>query len=104
MPKFNTSIPNPAGKDKAKAGLKAFFEKAKEFGSKDVTDATEDWSKWDTDSAYGFSFKKMGIAIKGTITVTDDKVNVDGEIPFAAMMFKGKIEEGFREQLSKAIS
>ena len=28
MPKFNTSIPNPAGKDKAKAGLKSFFEKA----------------------------------------------------------------------------
>ena len=104
MPKFNTSVPHSLGREKAKTSLKSFFEKAKEFGSKDATDVTEDWSKWESDSALSFSFKTFGIAIKGLITVLEDKVTIDGEIPFAAMMFKGKIEEGFREKIGKAIA
>ncbi|MBA4017996.1 MAG: hypothetical protein C0483_12550 [Pirellula sp.] len=104
MPKFNTSVPHTLGKEKAKTSLKGFFEKAKEFGSKDASDVQEDWSKWDTDGILAFSFKTFGIAIKGLITVLEDKVNIEGEIPFAAMMFKGKIEEGFREKIGKAIA
>ena len=104
MPKFNTSVPHTLGLEKAKTSLKSFFEKAREFGSKDASDVQEDWSKWDSDGALTFSFKTFGIPIKGLIAVLADKVTIDGEIPFAAMMFKGKIEEGFREKIGKAIA
>ena len=40
----------------------------------------------------------------GAMTVADDGVKVDGDIPFAAVMFKGKIEQGFRDMVDKALA
>lgn len=104
MPKFNFSVPHTAGLESAKKNLRAYLEKQREFAADKVGDLQEDWSKWDTDHVVNFSLKTFGMAIKGAMTVQADKVAVDGEIPFAAMMFKGKIEEGFREKIGKALS
>ena len=48
-----------------------------------------------------FGFKTFGIKITGDITALDNKLDVNGEIPFSAMMFKGKIESEVREQLGR---
>lgn len=104
MPKFNFAVPHTVGLEKAKKDLRAYLEKMREYASDKVNDMQEDWSKWDTDHVVNFSLKTFGMAIKGAMTVQADKVAVDGEIPFAAMMFKGKIEEGFRDTVRKALS
>ncbi|MCE9604969.1 MAG: polyhydroxyalkanoic acid system family protein [Planctomycetia bacterium] len=104
MPKFNFSVPHTAGLEKAKKDLRAYLEKMREYAADKVSDMHEDWSKWDSDHVVDFSLKSFGMAIKGAMTVEPDKVAVNGEIPFAAMMFKGKIEEGFRDTVRKALS
>ena len=104
MPKFNFAVPHTAGLENAKKNLRAYLEKQREFAGDKLGDVQEDWSKWDTDHVVNFAIKTFGMAIKGAMTVEPDKVAVDGEIPFAAMMFKGKIEEGFRDTVKKALS
>ena len=38
------------------------------------------------------------------IEVQGDRLSVDGELPFSAMMFKGKIESEVREQLTRLVA
>jgi hypothetical protein len=45
----------------------------------------------------------MGMSFKGDMIVEDSEVKVNGELPFAAMMFKGKIETAVREQMAKTL-
>lgn len=103
MPKFSASVPHTLGRDKAKESLKTNLQRAKEMGVEQLKNMTEDWSKWDAADSLGFTLATSGIKISGTMKVTDDAVAVDGDIPFAAMMFKGKIEEKFRELVSKIL-
>ena len=104
MPKFSFSVPHSKGRDSAKQNLKAYIEKSREYMAKSMSDVTEDWSAWDADSRYAFGFTTFGFKIAGAMTVADDAVKVDGDIPFAAVMFKGKIEQGFRDMVDKALA
>ncbi len=51
-----------------------------------------------------YSFSTYGFNIKGDIDVEPDQVKVNGNLPFAAMMFKGKIEQTVREELEKLLA
>jgi hypothetical protein len=104
MPKFSFSVPQALGKDEAKKQLKAYIEKSREFYAKQMGEVTEDWSTWDANSSYSFNFTTFGFKIGGVMTVGDKDVRVDGDLPFAAMMFKGKVEEGFRDMVNRALS
>ena len=48
----------------------------------------------------------FGMFVRGVVDVTieENEVRLDGQIPFAAMMFKGKIEQGLRETMTKALA
>lgn len=104
MPKFSFSVPQAKGLEVAKKDLKAYIEKSREYTAKQMNDLKEDWSTWDTEGRYSFSFSTFGFNIAGALTVTNDAVKVDGDLPFAAAMFKGKIEQGFRDMVEKALS
>ena len=64
------------------------------FGDQ-VKDMTQTW----VGNVLNFGFKTMGLRFDGTVGVEDDRVVVNGDLPFAAMMFKGKIESEIRQQL-----
>lgn len=51
-----------------------------------------------------FSFKTMGLKVAGTLLVEEQNVTVNLDLPFAAMMFKGKIEAEIREQLTRKLA
>jgi hypothetical protein len=104
MPKFNFAVPHDKTLDEVKTALKAYMEKSREFYAKQLNDMTEDWSAWDTANRYGFGFNTFGFNIKGAMTVDDKQVRVDGDLPFAAMMFKGKVEESFRKMVDRALA
>ena len=53
-----------------------------------IRDLKEEW-EGDTGK---FSFTVMGFAVSGTLTVNDNSVDLDGNLPFAAAFFKGKIK------------
>jgi putative polyhydroxyalkanoate system protein len=97
MPKFNVTVPHPLSQPDARERLNRFADVLGEKFKDQVSDLQQNW-EGDT---LNFSFKSYGIQLKGGVTVADKQLNVDGELPFTAMMFKGKIESAIKEQLEK---
>lgn len=96
MPKFGIELPHSLGKDDAKSRLERFIESYRE----QVTELEQSWQ----DDTLSFSFKTFGIKIAGDMIVSEDHIVVDGDLPFSAMMFKGKIEGEMKEKLERILS
>jgi putative polyhydroxyalkanoate system protein len=96
MPKFGVRVPHQLSKEEARSRLDRFIDSA---GSH-VSDLQQSW-EGDT---LRFSFKTYGIQLDGGITVKENELDLAGELPFSAMMFRGKIESGIREQLERLVS
>jgi hypothetical protein len=45
----------------------------------------------------------MGFDISGTLTVNENSVGLDAELPFAASLFKGKIRELIEEKAGELL-
>lgn len=89
MPTIKLSVPHQLGVEEAKRRISHLVSDAKsQFGS-NVTDVREEW----TQNTNEFSFRAMGFSVSGNLEVNEK--TVDGEIllPFAALPFKGRIEE-----------
>ncbi len=99
MPKFNFEIPHSLSADDAQAKVQKFAEALQSKLKDQVSDLQQTWDGNDL----VFGFKTFGIKIDGKISVLDDKLAIEGELPFAAMMFKGKIESEMREQLERLL-
>ena len=100
MPSFNVQVPHSLGQDAAKARMESFLETMEKKYKDQISDMDGSWS----DNILNFSFSTFGIKIDGKMTVAEDNVQMDGELPFAAMMFKGKIASGIQEALEKALA
>jgi len=100
MPAFNIEVPHQLGQQQAADRLKGFFQKVREKYQSQVTDLEENWES----NTLAFSFKTYGFAIKGTGTVLEENVSFSGELPFAAIAFRGKIEQSIREELAKELA
>ena len=49
-------------------------------------------------------YYNIGIPLSGGISVGDSALHVDGDLPFSAMMFRGKIESSIREELERLVA
>jgi hypothetical protein len=96
MPKFGVRVPH----QEARSRLERFAERLQQKFEGQVSDLQQSW-EGDT---LRFQFKTYGIQLKGTIAASDKDLNLDGELPFSAMMFRGKIENGIREQLERIVA
>ncbi len=99
MPQLSMTIPHELDKEQAVERLKAGFGRIREDYSDKVTDLEETWN----DSTLTFGFKTFGFKIKGSVAVEPSQVALAGELPFAAMMFKGAIEQQVRDQINKLL-
>ena len=100
MPKFNLDVPHELSADEAKSRLERFIEMLKSQHGDKVSDLEQSWA----DNTLSFAFKTFGFKVAGAIESLDNHLAVTGDIPFAAMMFKGKIESEIREQLGRLMS
>jgi putative polyhydroxyalkanoate system protein len=100
MPKFGVRVPHTLTKDEARSRLERFIDVLTAKSGNQVSDLRQSW-EGDT---LKFHFKTYGIAIDGGITVAENELDLAGDLPFAAMMFKGKIESEIREQLEKIVA
>jgi hypothetical protein len=57
-----------------------------------------------TDNRLDFAFKTYGFHIKGRMVVEPAEVQFEGQLPFAAMMFKGKIEQTLRDEITRVLT
>lgn len=99
MPQFTMSVPHSEGKEATTERLKGYLQKVEEHYGGQVSNLQQTW----TDNQLDFAFSTYGIKVDGNMVVDDEKVNVTCNLPLAAMMFKGKIESGLKEQLVKLL-
>jgi Putative polyhydroxyalkanoic acid system protein (PHA_gran_rgn) len=100
MPKFGVRVPHQLPRDEARSRLDRFVEMLQQKSEGQVSDLQQSW-EGDT---LKFRFKTYGIPLEGGVAVTDDELNLSGDLPFSAMMFRGKIESVFREQLERLVA
>jgi len=97
VPKINFEVPHSLSADDAKEKLQKFADAIQGKFKDQVSELEQSWQE----NVLSFGFKTFGIKIVGTITALDNKLTVDCDLPFSAMMFKGKIESEIRGQLEK---
>lgn len=99
MPKLNLTIPHQLGRQQATERIHHFIEQLREDYGDQVSNLSQSWNG----NALDFGFHAYGLAIQGTMTVNDEHLQLDGNLPTAAFLFKGKIESAIRKELSKLL-
>jgi hypothetical protein len=100
VPKTSIVIDHQLGEQEALGRIKGMLAQVKENYGSQVSDLQESW----TDTGGTFSFKAMGFKISGDLAVTDSKVMIDAEFPWAAKPFQGTIEATIRERAERLLS
>lgn len=100
MPAFSVSAPHSLGRQSATERLHGVMGKVQQKYPNQVSDLEESWDE----NVMSFAFTTYGFRIKGQAQVDDDQVRLDGELPFAAMMFRGRIEQSIQDELVKMLS
>lgn len=100
MPKLEISVPHKLSQDEALDRIKRFVASAKVQYSSKTGDVEESWNGY----VGSFSGKAGPSVVSGTLTVNPSSVVLNFALPFIAMLAKGQIESGVREQLSKILA
>lgn len=100
MPGFRTEVPHSLGQEDATERLKAFLDQVRERYKDQVSSIAGAW----VDNKLDFSLTTFGFTIKGVLTVEEQNAVLDGQLPFAALAFRGKIEQGIKSELEKALA
>ena len=101
MPKFNVSVPHSLERDEAVSRLQGFSQKVREDTPVELTDVQE---SWDDNGNLLFSFKAMGMKISGSVVTSPSDVTVNGDLPFAAAIFRGAIETQIKDKIVEAMA
>ena len=80
--------------------LKKLLDQVREQYSDFVTQLEGNWN----DNVLTFSLKTYGFKIDGTLTVEDQLAQLHGNLPFAALAFRGKIEQSITGELHRELS
>jgi putative polyhydroxyalkanoate system protein len=97
MPKLTVTVPHQLEQQEAATRLQGILEKIKERYQDQVSDLHDEWQG----NVLNFAFKTFGFSIKGAMHVEPQQVRVDADLPFAAMMFKGRIEQEVKSSLAR---
>lgn len=100
MPKMSVVVPHQLTQDEAMGRIRRLLGEVKtDYGDK-VTDLKESWSG----NRGEFGFKAMGFAVSGTLDVKPGEVALNGNLPFAALPFKSKIETTIRDRATQLLA
>ena len=100
MPSFSTEVDHSLGREEATRRLKGFVESVSEHYKDQVSHMEGQWNE----STLEFALTTYGFNISGTLTVEDDKARLDGSLPFAALAFRGKIEQSIASEIRRELS
>jgi hypothetical protein len=100
MPGLSIIVPHTLGQPAALARLQGVISQLKEKYQGQVEQVRENWSGEQLD----FGFSVYGMGVEGRLSVAADQVRVDSKLPLAAMVFRGKIEQAIRDQLTSLLA
>lgn len=98
MPRVSVSVPHQFPQQEVIDRAGPYIEKMVEDFEGDDFELT-----W-TGPKGAFSFRSLMFQITGDIEVTDSAIQVGVDLPFAAIMFKDKVEKAIAKNLTKALS
>lgn len=97
MPKVSVTVPHELDPDEVVQRAGPYVEKiVEDFQGDDLE------IQWEGRAA-DFSFTSLTFNIKGAVAVTDNDITVNVDLPFAAMIFKDKVEKAINKNLTRAV-
>lgn len=99
MPGFQVNVPHGLGQQQAVERLKVFLQRIAEKYKDQVSKMEGNW----VDNILTFAMTTYGFTITGKLTVDDNSARLEGQLPFAAFAFKGKIEKSIEDELRKEL-
>lgn len=100
MPSFGTEVSHTLGRDEAVSRLARFIDAVRNKFEDQVSQLDSGWEE----NTLRFSMTTYGMKISGTLVVEETLARLRGEIPFAALPFRGKIEQSIASELERALS
>lgn len=100
MPAFHVVVPHGLGRQEARRRLEGFLASARERLSGRVSEMSGTWTGDELD----FSMTTYGLKLSGKLSVLDDCIRIDGQLPFAAVAFRGQIEQSFATEIERVLS
>lgn len=100
MPAIQFSVPHTFDPDEVVRRLKAFIAMLRDRNDPKFLVKSEAWN----DRNLKCSFSSYGFAMDADMQVEAQALKFHLTIPFAAMMFKGQIEQKLRDELTKVLS
>lgn len=100
MPKFNVNVPHAIDRTEAITKLRSFMEAARQDSPVELSDVEENW---DDNGNLKFAFSAMGFRIAGQLVTETEQVSVKGDLPFAALPFRGALENQLATKIREAI-
>ena len=101
MPSFSTKVPHSLPKNDVVERLKGLLQKVRDKYGDQVKDLEEQWDE--EAGTLSFKFRTYGFNIKGDVAVDEENVALKGDLPFAAVMFKGRIEQTISEEIKRCL-
>jgi hypothetical protein len=100
MPGIKVDVAHSLTQEVATERVKGLLNKLKDDYGDTIQDLKEDWNG----SSANFSFKAMGMAVKGIVKVDAAFLSLDGQIPLTALPFKKMIETKIKEEAIKLLA
>ena len=100
MPAIDFTLPHSFDPDEVVSRLQAFIGKLKDRNDAKFMVRSEEWSGHELKC----SFSSFSFPMDAVMQVEPNQLKFHIDIPFAAMMFKGQIEQKLREELAKVLT
>ncbi len=94
MPKLGLAVSHSLTQEEAVKRIRDLLNEVKTQFAGKISDLHEEWDE----NTGTFDFSAMGFPVSGTLTVQASQVEISGNLPFAAMLFKGKIEAAIKDR------
>ena len=101
MAKFNVAVQHQLDRETVVIKLRDFSDSMRDRVMAEVTEVSE---SWDDSGNLAFSFKAMGFTVSGQVVTCERQVTVSGNMPFAALPFRGAIETKVVEKLREVLN
>ena len=100
MPSIQFSLPHTLEPEDVVARLQGFLAKLRERNDPKFLVKSEDWNG----NTLKCSFTSYGFAMEADMQVEPKELKFHVNIPFAAMLFKGQIDERLRYELTRLLT
>ena len=96
MPALHISMPHSLGSAEALARMQQFVARLAAQHAHHISHVEQQW----TGNVGRFKLHLMGFAVEAVVTVGETGVRMEGTMPWAAALFRGRIEETIRREVA----